>query len=111
MFHVEHIISRKELKIMALKPEDIIGKTVIVGLTFVDKYGVKLKDDDFAGQIIEISPDKGIVVANNDTMKAIGLPLNYDAFQVAEKGYYELKKSGLKIKNPDLTCTMTLTEK
>ena len=69
-----------------------------------------MRDDDFAGQIIEISPDKGIVIANNDTMKAIGLPLNFEAFKVAEKGYYELKKSGLKIKDPELTCIMTLTE-
>ena len=96
---------------MALKPEEIIGKTVIVGLTFVDKNDKKIRDDDFAGQIIEISDEKGIVIVNNDTMNAIALPPIFEAFQVAEKGYYELKKSGLKIKDPELKCIMKITQK
>ena len=96
---------------MALKPEEIIGKTVVVGLNIVDENGVTLKNDDFAGQIIEISDEKGILIVNNDTMKAITLPPIFDAFQVAEKGYYELKKSGLKIKDPELTCVMKVFQK
>lgn len=94
-----------------MKPENIIGKSVIVGLTFADESNEVIEKKDFAGQVIEISEEKGIVVCNHDSKEAIGLPLNFKAFKPAQKGYYTLNISGLKIKDPDLTCEMTIIRK
>lgn len=94
-----------------MKPEAIIGRTVVAGVTFVNSENEVLEVKDFAGQVIEISDEKGIVICNHDTKQAIGLPLNFDAFRPAVKGNYTLKQSGLKIKNPDLTCEMTIIKK
>lgn len=94
-----------------MKPEAIIGRSVIVGMTFVNANNEVLEIKDFAGQVIEISDEKGIVICNHDSKQAIALPLNFDAFKPAVKGNYTLKQSGLKIMNPDLTCEMTIIKK
>lgn len=92
-------------------PEKIIGKTVIVGLEIVNADNEVIENKDFAGQVMEISDEKGILICNHETKQAIALPLNFDAFKPAVKGYYTLKLSGLKIKDPDLTCQMTIHKK
>jgi len=96
-----------------MKPEKIIGKTVVTAVTFVLKKGDEIiseKVNEFCGQVVEISEEHGIVICNFDTQRQINLPLFFDSFKAAPKGDYVLRNGEFKVKNPDLICEMTLTK-
>ncbi len=92
---------------MALTKEQILGKSVIGALEICNNDNEIVEVVEIVGQVMEISEEQGILICNHDTKKAIGLPLNFNAFKPAEKGYYSLT-TGAKIKNPDLTCIMRI---
>lgn len=94
-----------------MKPEEIIEKTVVCAVVFVDKYSeddIRESVTEFAGQVVEISEENGIVIANHETKRQINLPLCFEAFRPAEKGNYILRKGEIKVKDPDLLCEMTI---
>lgn len=90
--------------------EEIVGKSVIGMLEIADENGEVKELIEIVGQIMGVEEDKGIIVCNHDTQKAIGLPVNLEAFRPAEKGYYTLH-GGQKIKDPDLICEMRVINK
>lgn len=92
---------------MALTREQILGKTVIGALEICNDDNEVVEVVEIVGQVMDINEEQGILICNHDTKKAIGLPLNFNAFKTAEKGFYTMK-SGARIKNPDLTCIMRI---
>lgn len=94
-----------------MKPEELIGKTVICGIVFIDKYSetdIRKSFTDFYGEILSISEETGIVVGNHDIKKQISLPPCFEAFVPAKKGVYMLQNGELKVENPDLICEITI---
>lgn len=87
--------------------EDLIGKSVIGAMEVYNSNHELVEVMEILGQIMDINDEQGILICNHDTKKAVGLPQNFDAFKPAEKGIYTLN-SGVKVKDPDLTCIMKL---
>ena len=81
--------------------EALIGKHVLVGITYVDVDQRPIERRQLHGRIVRIDAT-GIVLAlpNGEEYK---LPPDLDALRSAEPGEYELSESGEVVVDPDFT--------
>jgi hypothetical protein len=82
--------------------EDLLGKKVLVGLTYLDAAGGIIKQVQFSGVVRAIN--SRIEVLEDDGNVSL-LPPDPTAFYPAEPGEYRLKKSSKIVKDPDYLCT------
>ena len=80
--------------------EKLIGKRVLVGITYVDQQPIERRQ--LHGRIVRIDATEGIVLAlpNGEEYK---LPPDLDALRSAEPGEYELSETGEVVVDPDYT--------
>jgi hypothetical protein len=90
--------------------DSVIGKTLLVGITYLDPDGSETGRDQFHGIIVEASEEHGIVIAcQGDRLgERRSLPADLTAVQPADPGHYRLKTTGEVIIDPDFTTTWTL---
>ena len=87
-----------------LSEKDIfIGKTIIIGLTFLDNINQKVQRRQLSGTISDIN-EKGIFV-NLDEGGVYTLPPDVSAIQAAPPGEYEFESTGKVVVNPDYMTT------
>lgn len=94
---------------MAKTLQELIGKTVLVGITHVTKSGEVLGHSQYFGKILSADYDRGVVIARSGAKDIVALPPSPSVFLPAKPGVYTLRSSGLKVKDPDYTCTWRLT--
>ena len=86
--------------------ESFIGKTIIVGLTFVSHDDVILRREELYGTISATREDGvHIVLAGGGEYS---LPPDISAIEVAPPGNYRFKTTGQVIVNPDYMTTWTI---
>ncbi len=103
-------ISIKERNnIMAKTLQELIGKTVLVGITHVTKNGEGLGHSQYYGKVLSADNERGVLVARKGVKDVVALPPDPNVFLPAKPGIYTLKSSGIKVKDPDYTCTWRLT--
>lgn len=94
-----------------VKAKSLIGKHVIIGLTYLDHNGSLIGQEQLHGDIIRINENEKVVVIKlGDTGKEFTLPLVIDAFTEAPKGEYRISKTGEVVINPDLTTAWTIKQ-
>ena len=81
--------------------ETMLGKTVLVSLTCMNDFGDLDAFEQFAGQILRINNEDGLVVMRTDTQEEMSLPPDLDHYQPAEPGDYKLVESETVVSNPD----------
>ncbi len=81
--------------------EAMIGKTVLVSLTCMNDYGDLDAFEQFAGEILRVTNEDGLVVKRADNGEEFNLPPDLDHYQPAEPGSYKLAESEAIIENPD----------
>ena len=86
--------------------EKHIGKTIIIGLTFLNSSGHVEQEIQLFGAISKISDD-GILV-NLDDGEDYTLPPDLSAVKIAPPGEYKFKTTGKVIVNPDYMTTWTI---
>ena len=86
----------------------ILGKTVLVGLTYVDANGSIREREQWHGVVIAVDDD-GVTV-RRPSGEISTLPPTLESFTKAEPGDYTLRGTGEVVSNPDLLCTWTITE-
>jgi hypothetical protein len=79
----------------------LIGKTVIVGISYYDENGKFLDQKQFHGQIIGVSSEAGIRYIDKETNDEHVLPLRVDAIFPAPKGCYREYTTHKIINDPD----------
>lgn len=89
--------------------DSYIGKYILVGLTYRKDGGRNTYSLQLHGIIKSASPN-GILIElkgtrNGDTWN---MPPSLEAIKVARPGIYQLKETGEKIENPDLTAVWTI---
>ncbi len=94
---------------MAKTLQELIGKTVLVGITHIDEKGKYLGNSQYFGTIIKANTKEGVVVARYGVKDFTHLPPFPEQYIPAKKGIYTLKSNGMKVKDPDYTCTWKLT--
>jgi hypothetical protein len=92
----------------AAQAQRLVGKYVLVGLTF-------LNDDDeldeyrqVHGDVIRVDPQEGVVLRLRPSGQEFWLPPYTSTFEEAELGGYELRSTGELIYNPDYLTHWTL---
>lgn len=94
---------------MAKTLQELIGKTVLVGITHVSAKGETLGHSQYYGKVLSADNERGVLVARKGVKDVVALPPEPNVFLPAKPGVYTLKSSGLKVKDPDYTCTWRLT--
>ena len=99
---------RTEYRPRAVEWDDIVGKHVLIGLTYVDERGDVTRQEQRHGLIVR-ADDEGVTVQlagrTGDEMR---LPPAREAFEPAAEGEYRLRQTGEVVVNPDLIATWTI---
>ncbi len=85
---------------------DVIGKIVLVGVTYLAADGSELDRGQWWGRIVAFNRKDGLKVdlANKGTVHAF--PPFREAMSRAKPGIYELNRTGEKIEDPDYLYTV-----
>jgi hypothetical protein len=88
-------------------PEDLLGRTVVVGLTYVAQDGALREQFQFHGEVVEI--DHGCVSVREPSGEIFTLPPDLEVFEPAVPGaQYRLRSSGVVVSEPDFTASWTI---
>lgn len=89
----------------------IVGKTILVGLTYLAQDGKLLSRQQLHGKIKSASP-AGILIelAGASAGETLNMPPALEVIRKADPGIYSLKETGEQVENPDYICTWTITK-
>lgn len=90
------------------RAQALVGKTLLVGVTYVDSTGKEESRDAAFGRIVAISEANGVVVHDQEREEPVVLTPFLDALEPAEPGEYRLRVNGRIVVDPDLTATWTV---
>ncbi len=94
---------------MDLKDEELIGKTILFGLTYVNPDQTVSGQVQIYGQITEIQDDgHTLVVACDYESHPWYLPLHKRSLMFAPRGSYKLSANNLVVHNPDFVTSWTV---
>ena len=91
---------------MAENWEDVVGKHVLFGLTYVDADGTITRRTQEHGVVV--SADDEVVRVRLGTGEEFTLPPALEAFDEAEPGEYRLRDTGEVVVNPELIASWTI---
>ncbi len=77
----------------------LVGRRLLVGITFRDPQGTVVESDQFCGVVLEVCD--GVVVVDRGAAEPAVLPADVAAYEVATPGRYVLAGSGEAVLNPD----------
>ncbi len=104
--------------------EDLINKTCLIGVSYIDTNGDTLKEAQYAGTVIEVDAEEGIkvklmAVAGDNKAEDLSkketpnfhLPPSLEAWFVAPKGHFKNAEHKIDIENPDYFVTWDVVKK
>jgi len=92
------------------KADEYIGKTILIGVTYLDHKGNVIRQQQWFGRIKTWSKEKGIEVDLDDSDEFCCIPPSAGSIQKAKPGIYTLRSTGKRIENPDYVTTWTCQE-
>src|SRR5581483_9443190 len=90
-----------------MRASDLVGKTVLIGLTYLNEEGGVDHRTQLRGTFTWA--DEEMVRIELADGEEFTLPPDLEAFQPAPPGKYTLKGSGEVVENPDYLCAWTIT--
>ncbi len=87
------------------KASEFIGKTVLLGVTYLDHNEQLVERRQWFGTIIAFSNTEGIRIRLRDSDDLCGLPPDPRGIRKAKPGVYKLQSTGEEIVNPDFLAT------
>jgi hypothetical protein len=93
--------------VVATKWDEIVGKHVLVGMTYVDNDGALIEQKQRHGVIVR-ADDEAVYVRSWKSEDEFWLPPHLESFQEAEAGEYRLRETGEVVTDPDLLATYTI---
>ena len=100
---------RRDKRIMfnkKLKFHDLIGKTLLVGITYYTKNGDLIERKQFYGKVV-FADTSGITLLQ-DSGEKLELPPDLSSTKKAPRGEYRLHSTGETVKDPDFLSTWEL---
>jgi hypothetical protein len=85
----------------------VIGKHLLVGLTFVTYGGDMIEQRQLHGIVEEITKESGIAIRRPDG-SVYRLPPDLRGIEEAPPGTYRLRETGEEVHNPDFLYTWTI---
>lgn len=90
----------------AISFSDLIGKTILIGLTYYTADNKFIEQKQYWGTVTE-SSQKGIWVKLNDG-EIFGLPPDLSSTKIAPPGEYRLRSTGEVVVDPDYLTTWNI---
>ena len=87
--------------------QQIIGKCVVVGVTYTDDADRPVDQTQFDGRVVRANAQEGLVLVR-PSGEEVRLPPFLKALQKASPGEYRLRSTGEVVVNPDYTCTWSV---
>jgi len=109
-----------------MKIEDVLNKTCLIGLSYINTNGDLLKQAQYAGTVITVDKEEGITVklmailteGKADSKKGgkaetpnFHIPASLDAWFIAPKGHYKNAEHHIDIVDPDYFVTWDVVKK
>ena len=88
--------------------QSLIGKRVLVGLTYRNQAEEVLRVEQFHGKVIRVSKSEGIIVLLGTSNEERWLPPDLSRLEVASPGEYRLRSTGEVVVDPDYLATWTV---
>ena len=92
--------------------EDLLGRTCVIGVSYLDLGGELMKQSQFAGRVRQVDAEQGITIALRHASATAEsaqadfiLPPNLDAWFKAPPGRYHHAQANVDIENPDYLVT------
>jgi hypothetical protein len=91
---------------------ELVGKRVLVGVTFKDRRGNIKRQEEFHGLVAVADPVTGVQLQLQGSRHGEfkWLPPATHVFQPASPGTYRLRSTGEEVVDPDLTATWMVTQ-
>jgi hypothetical protein len=93
-----------DLSIDQSKATEMLGKVVLVGVSYCDASGEVVDNQQYFGTVLRINAQEGLVIASGENGEEITLPPMLERYAAAAPGIYNLK-SGHSVENPDYLST------
>ena len=94
--------------ILAMDRHSIIGKYLLIGITFLDDAGEVIEYFQIYGPIVVVDNSKGIVIEKTDGSRHFSIPPDMENRHPARKGQYRLRSTGEIVDDPDFISTWTV---
>jgi len=114
-----------------MKIEDVLNKTCLIGLSYINTNGDLLKQAQYAGTVITVDKEEGITVkldaiaaegkagdkkgkkadSGNNSTPNFHIPASLDAWFIAPKGHYKNAEHHIDIVDPDYFVTWDVVKK
>lgn len=89
------------------KAPEYIGKTILLGVTYLDHNEKLLGQNQWFGTIVTFSNTEGIRIRLHNSDEPCALPPGPRGIRKAEPGTYTLRSTGEEIIDPDYLATWT----
>ncbi len=91
---------------------DLVGSTVLIGLTVMDRNGRLSEERQLHGVVVSVDRKNGfeIKLAGARAGETYWLPPDLSSFKSADPGEYRLRSTGEVILDPDYLSTWTITK-
>lgn len=88
---------------------EILGKLVIVGVTYLTSREVFQSQVQMFGRIVAVDQVAGVTIEleGSRSGETVVFPPALDVFELAAPGEYRLRSTGEIVANPDYTCSWT----
>lgn len=86
---------------------DLIGCTLLVGLTYVDHAGDLIRRQQVFGRVVSVDRNSGIVIREPAGSDVTIAPI-LDAIEPAAPGIYRLADQDTSIEDPNFTALLTI---
>ena len=93
-----------------MKEKDIIGKHLLIGITFLDKDENVIDQYQTHGKIMSIDSRQGLVIEKADGTGCYTIPPDINNLHSAPPGEYRIKTTGEVVVNPDFTSTWSVNK-
>ena len=91
------------------KAPEYIGKTILLGVTYLDQEERVLGQHQWFGTILTFSNNEGIKIRLSNSDFPCCLPPDPRGISKAKPGTYRLRSTGEEVVNPDYLATWTST--
>jgi len=85
---------------------DLIGKTILIGLTYYTANDEFIEQKQYWGRVVESNENRILVKLSDGEI--FGLPPDLSSTQVAAPGEYRLRSTGEIVVNPDYLTTWNI---
>lgn len=91
---------------MLITYKKLIGKILLIGITYTDKDGNVMERSQYFGTVIKA--DRSEITIERENGETFSLPPDLRAIEPAAKGEYTLHSTGETVSNPDFLSTWTV---